>query len=58
MSHSPGERGVVFQEPLFGTIPDRVAEEAPCSVPLVHKYEPAPISNVRCILKRMRGRIA
>ncbi len=40
---------------LFGSIPDRVAEEAPCSVLMVRKYEPAPISSTRRILKRVRG---
>ncbi len=40
---------------LFGSIPDRVADGAPCSVLMVRKYEPAPISGARRILKRLRG---
>jgi amino acid transporter/nucleotide-binding universal stress UspA family protein len=44
-----------FKHLLFGAIPDRVAEEAPCSVLLVRKYEPRAISSVRRILKRQWG---
>jgi len=40
---------------LFGSIPDQVAEEAPCSVLMVRKYEPKAISGARRILKRLRG---
>jgi APA family basic amino acid/polyamine antiporter len=32
---------------LFGVIDDRIAEEAPCSVLLVRRYEPAVISWIR-----------
>jgi nucleotide-binding universal stress UspA family protein len=38
---------------LFGTIPDRVAEGAPCSVLLVRKYEPAGVPRLRRALKRL-----
>jgi amino acid transporter/nucleotide-binding universal stress UspA family protein len=39
---------------LFGSIPDVVAERAPCSVLLVRKYEPPPISWARRALKQIR----
>ncbi len=44
-----------FKNLLFGAIPDRVAEEAPCSVLLVRKHEPRAISGARRLLKRLRG---
>jgi amino acid transporter/nucleotide-binding universal stress UspA family protein len=37
---------------LFGSIPDVVAERAPCSVLLVKKYEARPVSSLRRALKR------
>jgi APA family basic amino acid/polyamine antiporter len=37
---------------LFGSIPDRVADGAPCSVLMVRKYEPAPVSWLRRMIKR------
>jgi len=37
---------------LFGSIPDGVAEGANCSVLMVRKYEPAPVSWVRRLIKR------
>jgi len=37
---------------LFGSIPDRVADGAPCSVLMVRKYEPAPVSRMRRIIKK------
>jgi amino acid transporter len=36
---------------LFGSIPDRVADGAPCSVLMVRKYEPAPVSWLRRMIK-------
>jgi amino acid transporter len=39
---------------LFGSIPDRVADGAPCSVLMVRKYEPAPISWLRRTIWRRR----
>jgi len=41
---------------LFGTIPDRVAERAPCSVLMVRKYEPAPVSWLRRTIRRIGRR--
>ncbi len=41
---------------LFGSIPDRVAEGAPCSVLMVRKYEPAAVSWLRRSLRRWIGR--
>jgi nucleotide-binding universal stress UspA family protein len=41
---------------LFGSIPDRVAERAPCSVLMVRKREPKPISWVRRVVKRDNSR--
>ncbi|MFQ6102453.1 MAG: amino acid permease [Anaerolineae bacterium] len=37
---------------LFGSIPDRVADGVDCSVLMVRKYEPAPVSWVRRMIKR------
>jgi nucleotide-binding universal stress UspA family protein len=37
---------------LFGSIPDRVAEGAPCSVLMVRKHEPTPLSWARRVVKR------
>jgi amino acid transporter/nucleotide-binding universal stress UspA family protein len=39
---------------LVGSIPDVVAERAPCSVLMVRKYEPAPLSRVRRLVKHVR----
>ncbi len=41
---------------LFGSIPDRVADGAPCSVLMVRKYEPAPVSWLRRVFKGFGGR--
>ena len=38
---------------LFGSIPDRIADGAPCSVLMVRKYEPVPVSRLRRIIKGM-----
>ncbi len=42
-----------FKDILFGTIPDIVAERAPCSVLMVRKYEPSAVSWARRVFKRM-----
>jgi nucleotide-binding universal stress UspA family protein len=39
---------------LFGSIPDQVAERAPCSVLMVRKYEPAPLSWLRRTIKGLQ----
>jgi nucleotide-binding universal stress UspA family protein len=36
---------------LFGSIPDRVADSVPCSVLMVRRYEPAPVSRLRRMIK-------
>jgi nucleotide-binding universal stress UspA family protein len=36
---------------LFGSIPDRIADGAPCSVLMVRKHEPAPVSWLRRMIK-------
>jgi len=38
---------------LFGAIPDRVAEQAPCSVLLVKKHELSSVSWLRRTAKRL-----
>jgi APA family basic amino acid/polyamine antiporter len=43
---------------LFGSIPDRVADGADCSVLMVRKYEPVPISWLRRVVKRHTRRRA
>jgi amino acid transporter len=43
---------------LFGSIPDRVADGAPCSVLMVRKHEPAPVSWLRRVIKRQNSRNA
>jgi nucleotide-binding universal stress UspA family protein len=40
---------------LFGSIPDRVANRAPCSVLMVRKYEPSPISWLRRTIWKRRS---
>jgi len=37
---------------LFGSIPDQVTDGANCSVLIVRKYEPAPVSWMRRMIKR------
>ena len=37
---------------LFGSIPDQVADRASCSVLMVRKYEPAPVSWLRRMVKK------
>ena len=44
-----------LRELLFGSVPDRIADGAPCSVLLVRKYEPSSVSWVRRMAKRVRG---
>lgn len=36
---------------LFGSVTDRIADGAPCSVLMVRKYEPAPVSWLRRTIK-------
>ncbi len=40
---------------LFGSIPDRIADGAPCSVLMVRKHEPSAVSWLRRTLKRLSG---
>jgi amino acid transporter/nucleotide-binding universal stress UspA family protein len=40
---------------LFGSIPDVVAERAPCSALLVRKHEPSAVSWVRRAIKQVRA---
>jgi nucleotide-binding universal stress UspA family protein len=40
---------------LFGSIPDRIADGAPCSVLMVRKHEPSAVSWLRRKLKHQRG---
>jgi APA family basic amino acid/polyamine antiporter len=40
---------------LFGSIPDQIAEGAHCSVLMVRKHEPAPVSWVRRMIKKQNG---
>jgi len=42
---------------LFGSIPDRVANGAPCSALMVRKHEPSAVSWLRRNLKRLGGRL-
>jgi nucleotide-binding universal stress UspA family protein len=41
---------------LFGSIPDQVADGAPCSVLMVRKHEPAPVSWLRRMIKGHNSR--
>ncbi len=41
---------------LFGSIPDRIANGAPCSVLMVRKHEPSAVSWLRRTLKRLGER--
>jgi nucleotide-binding universal stress UspA family protein len=38
---------------LLGSVPDQIADSAPCSVLMVRKYEPPPVSWVRRLVKRV-----
>jgi amino acid transporter/nucleotide-binding universal stress UspA family protein len=40
---------------LVGSLPDAIADQAPCSVLLVRRYEPVSISTTRRILGSLRG---
>jgi hypothetical protein len=40
---------------LFGSIPDVVAEQASCSVLLVRKHEPAIVSRLRRVTKKVQA---
>jgi nucleotide-binding universal stress UspA family protein len=42
-----------LQDLLFGSIPDQVANNVSCSVLMVRKYEPAPVSWFRRAMKRI-----
>ena len=42
-----------LKEMLFGSIPDRIADKAPCSVLLVRKHEPSSVSWLRRRMKRI-----
>ena len=43
-----------LRDMLFGSIPDLIADGAPCSVLMVRKYEPATVSWLRRTIKRYR----
>jgi len=45
----------LLKDLLFGSIPDRIANWAPCSVLLVKKFEPTSISWFRQVWKNIRG---
>jgi nucleotide-binding universal stress UspA family protein len=40
---------------LFGSVPDQIADGAPCSVLMVRKYEPAPLSWLRRTIKGLQA---
>ena len=40
---------------LVGSLPDAVADQAPCSVLMIRRYEPVSISTARRILGSLRG---
>jgi amino acid transporter len=40
---------------LVGAVPDAVADQAPCSVLMVRRYEPAGISNIRRVVHSVKG---
>ncbi len=42
-----------LQHMLFGSIPDQIAEKAPCSVLMVRRYEPSGVSWLRRTFKRL-----
>lgn len=37
---------------LFGSVTDQIADQAPCSVLMVRRYEPAPVSWMRRMVKK------
>ena len=42
-----------LQDLLFGSIPDRVANQVSCSVLMVRRYQPAPVTWFRRAMKRI-----
>jgi amino acid transporter/nucleotide-binding universal stress UspA family protein len=40
---------------LVGAVPDAVADQAPCSVLMVRRYEPTGISSIRRVVHSVRG---
>jgi APA family basic amino acid/polyamine antiporter len=44
-----------LRDMLFGSIPDVVAERAPCSVLLVRKHEPSSVSWIRRMVRQVGG---
>jgi len=40
---------------LVGAIPDAVADQAPCSVLMVRRYEPTGISTLRRVARSIKG---
>jgi hypothetical protein len=40
---------------LVGAVPDAVADQAPCSVLMVRRYEPTGISNIRRVVHSVKG---
>jgi len=40
---------------LVGALPDAIADRAPCSVLMVRRYEPTPISTVRRVVRSVKG---
>ena len=43
-----------LRDMLFGSVPDLIADSVPCSVLMVRKHEPAPVSWLRRTIKRYR----
>lgn len=48
---APGEWAL--RDAFFGSLPDRIASQAPCSVLMVRRYEPSGVSWLRRTLKRL-----
>jgi nucleotide-binding universal stress UspA family protein len=40
---------------LVGAVPDAVADQAPCSVLMVRRYEPTGLSTVRRVVRSVKG---
>jgi nucleotide-binding universal stress UspA family protein len=40
---------------LVGAIPDAIADEAPCSVLMVRRYEPSGLSTIRRVMRSLQG---
>lgn len=49
------KEGIAIKSILIGSLPDAIADRAPCSVLMVRRHESAGISLTRRIVSSLRG---